>query len=117
MDLHYNYLIFGGFMNKFDFVRQLEKKHIFWSYSTKPDLPDEIIIEHTLKFGDVIDIINLFKIFKESEISLVWLETMSNDERFEKTNFYLLMFFLKNVEKNKPFETRYERIKRAGAVN
>lgn len=104
-------------MDKSDFIKQLETKHIFWSYSTKMDLPDKIVIEHTLKFGDVVDIINLFKIFEESEISRVWLETMSNDERFERTNFYLLMFFLKNVEKNKPFETRYERIKRACAVN
>ncbi len=104
-------------MDRKEFVEQLKKKHVFWSYSPEAELPDEIIIEHTLKYGDVIDIINLFKSFSKDCITRIWLESMSHDIRFEKTNYYLKLFFLKNLETHEPVETRYEKIKRLSEEN
>ena len=104
-------------MNKDIFVRQLEKRHIFWSYSSGAELPDEVVIEHTLKFGDISDIIELFKLFTKSEIERVWIKTMSCDDRFDKMNHYLKLFFFKNMIKMKTIETRYDRIKRACSEN
>ena len=102
-------------INKDVFVRQLEKKHVFWSYSPGADLPDEVVIEHVLKFGDIADIIILFKLFHKNEIERVWCKTMAPDDRFDKTNHYLKLFFFKNI--TKPIETRYDRIKRACSEN
>ncbi len=99
-------------MDKKLFLEGLHKNRVLWSYSPGADLPDGIIVEHTLKYGDVIDIINLFKIFSEDFIERVWLETMCNDDRFEKTNHYLKLFFLKNIDDHEPVETRHEKIKR-----
>ena len=102
-------------MNKDVFVRNLEKRHVFWSYSSGVDFPDEIVIEHVLKFADIADIIQLFKLFSRNEIERVWLKTMSLDDRFDKINHYLKLFFFKNVKKN--VETRYDRIKRVSSEN
>jgi hypothetical protein len=102
-------------MNKNVFVRQLEKRHVFWSYSPGAVLPDEVIIEHVLKFGDISDIIELFELFPKDEIEKVWYKTMAPDNRFDKTNHYLKLFFFKNI--SKPIETRYDRIKRACSEN
>lgn len=99
------------------FVNKLKEKQVFWSYSKNADIPHEIVIEHTLKYGDVIDIIELFTLFSKDLIVKIWLETMSTDNRFDKTNYYLKLFFFKNIGDNKPVETRYEKIKRAGEKN
>ena len=100
-------------MNKDVFVRNLEKRHVFWSYSPGSDLPDEVIVEHVLKFGDISDILELFKLFPRDEIQRIWQKTMSFDDRFDKINHYLKLFFFKNVKKN--VETRYDRIKRVSS--
>jgi len=104
-------------MNKDIFVRQLEKRHIFWSYSSGAELPDEVVIEHALKFGDIVDIINLFEIYSRDKIEDAWIKTMSCDDRFDKINHYLQLFFFKSTIKKKPIETRYDRIKRACSEN
>lgn len=100
-----------------NFVDKLKEKQVFWSYSKNADIPHEIVIEHTLKYGDVTDIIELFKLFSKDLIVKIWLETMSTDDRFDKTNNYLKLFFFKNLEKYKPAETRYEKIKRFSERN
>lgn len=100
-----------------NFVKKLKEKQIFWSYSKNTDIPHDIVIEHTLKYGDITDIIELFELFSKDLIVKVWLETMSTDDRFDKTNHYLKLFFFKNLEINTPLETRYEKIKRAGEEN
>jgi len=99
------------------FVDKLREKQVFWSYSNNVDIPDEIVVEHTLKYGDIIDIIELFKLFPKDFIVKIWLKTMSTDYRFDKTNHYLKLFFFKNLEKYKPVETRYEKIKRFSEKN
>jgi hypothetical protein len=104
-------------MDKRSFIEGLMKKRVLWSYSPDADLPDGIIVEYTLKYGEVHDIINLFEIFSEDFISQTWLETMSNDDRFDKTNHYLKLFFLKNLDDHEPVETRYEKIKRISEGN
>jgi hypothetical protein len=104
-------------MDKLVFVDQLKKKQVFWSYSNNADIPDGIVVEHTLKYGDVLDIIELFKIFSNDFIVNIWLQTMSQDSRFEKTNYYLKIFFLKDVQKHKTVESRYEKIKRVSERN
>jgi hypothetical protein len=35
------------------FVEKLREKQFFWSYSKNADIPHEIVIDHTLKYGDV----------------------------------------------------------------
>lgn len=44
-------------------------KRYFWSYNfEKAELPISVIMEHIIKYGDVEDHLNLFKIFPKKEV-------------------------------------------------
>jgi len=50
---------------------RLQKKGIFWSYATTAmlhDLGDAVFIEHTLKYGDFDDIVELFTLYGKKVI-------------------------------------------------
>ncbi len=59
------------------------------------------MIEHTLKYGDFDDIIELFKRIDKDKIKEVWSKTTAPDKRFLKVNLMIArIFFDMDVEKN-----------------
>jgi hypothetical protein len=108
-------------MTKKELFLKLKKQNIFWSYDTSSVLSDEVIIEQTLIYGDVDDILSLFSIYGQIKIKEVWDEKMVPDTRYIKLNYYLGKFFfnIKNInlylKKNSLANSRYERIKRLTA--
>ncbi len=75
-------------------------KKIFWHI--KGTVVDRItLVEHTLKYGDFYDILNLFKNMDRDEIKKIWLNTMAWDNRFLKINLMIARIFFKmDVEKD-----------------
>ena len=103
-------------INKTEFIRQIDERGIFWSYDLKnPEkFPDSILIEHVLRWGDVPDILALFKLFDKDKIKKTWEKTMINDNRIYPHNYYLARVFF-GVEEPETIlrkENRYERIKK-----
>ena len=77
----------------------LYKKNIFWNIDKNSKIDDATLIEHTLKYGDLDDIVKIFKMFKKHEIKKIWLKSMAGDKRFIKTNLLLArVFFDMDVE-------------------
>ena len=82
-------------MNKIELFKKLKKDGLFWSYDKEIEyISDSILIEHTLKYGDFDDIVELFKIFNKRKIQKVWEQTMKYDTRFIKVNFLIARIFL-----------------------
>lgn len=46
-------------------------KHIFWSYKPDSELPEEVVAEQVLLYGDVEDMFLLLKLLGEEKISKV----------------------------------------------
>ena len=106
-------------MNKTEFIRNLDKKGIFWSYDlTKPEeLPDSILTEQVLRWGDVPDIITLFELFDFNIIKQVWETSLIPDSRIFSHNYYLARVFFDIDDANEYLKlkskqnSRYERLK------
>lgn len=105
-------------MTKKELFTKLKKQNIFWSYDTSSVLNDDLIIEHTLIYADVEDILSLFSIYKPEKIRQVWIQKIVPDARYKKLNHYLGKFFfnIKNInsylKKYGSINNRYARIKR-----
>ncbi len=105
-------------MTKEELYGELKNSGIFWSYNKDAEyLSDKLLVEHTLVWADVPEIIQLFKIFDFEFIKDVWERKIVPDERYFKLNVYLAFVFF-NIEEPYSFisETakkysRYERIK------
>jgi hypothetical protein len=80
----------------------LVSKGLLWSYQPErvAQLADNIVIEHTLAFGDVSELKSLFSIFPMEQIKQVWLESLLPDDRYRKSNRYLGLFFfeIQNID-------------------
>ena len=77
---------------------KLKIKGIFWSYAISTslrDLGDEIFIEHTLKYADFDDIVELFGLYGRKRIFSIWDKELKNDLRFKKLNLFLARVFFK----------------------
>ena len=106
-------------MNKIELYTKLKNEGIFWSYDKSAEyLSDNLLIEHTLVWADVPDIIQLFKIFDFELIKDVWNRKIVPDERYFKLNVYLafIYFSIKEpysyiAETAKKY-SRYEMLKR-----
>jgi len=98
---------------------------VIWSYDTAAasDIPDSILIEHTLIYADVEEIKELFLIFNKEKIQKVWENKIIPDNRYLRINYYLGKFFfnikdVKNFIKEKSIiNSRYEKIRRISAEN
>lgn len=73
----------------------LTAKGLLWSYDPErvAQLPDHVIIEHTLAYGDVPELKLLFGLYHHTEIKKIWEERMLPDERMRSANRYLGQFF------------------------
>jgi hypothetical protein len=97
---------------------QLLVYQAFWSYDVQKlaDITDNLLIEKTLLYGDVEEILLLFRVFTIQEIREVWRNSVIPDERFYPRNYYLakIFFNIKNPARYiKPLQkklSRYEKL-------
>jgi putative transposase len=84
--------------------QKLKTKGIFWSYSDQTSflgIDSDTMIEHTLKYADYDDIVELFKLYGKRFIFRVWEKVLKNDLRFKKLNLFLArVFFGMDVQAN-----------------
>ncbi len=106
-------------MDKYELYSSLKNKGLFWSYNTviTDYLGDKLLIEHCLLYGEVDDIIELFKMFEFELIKDVWNKKLVPDERHYGLNYYFAMIwfdinepeiYLKEIAKE---NSRYEKLK------
>lgn len=96
------------------FIQSLIKRNLFWSYALTDasKLPDELLIEHVLAYGEPEDIINLKKYFKLIQIKQVWQQKLLPDSRFKNANVWLakIFFNIKQTDKYiKKYSQKYNR--------
>ena len=72
-------------------------KSYFWSYE-KDNIPDHIVIEQILKYGDVSEIKELIKEFGSDICLRVWQNKIIPDLRFSRLNYFLARFIFKISE-------------------
>ncbi|MBK8491423.1 MAG: hypothetical protein IPL49_11200 [Saprospirales bacterium] len=82
-------------MTKPEFIQSLLPKNLFWSYDTREEqsIPDEVVIEQVLLYGDVPDLTQLFHLWDKKLIQKIWEEQLLPHERHRKINYYLGVFF------------------------
>ncbi len=107
-------------MTRQQLIRKLSAQGVFWSYKTDDytRIPDEILIEHVLRWADVPDILALFNLFPKSKIQKIWEKSLIPDERIYGHNYYLgkVFFDIKDtaghIAKFQKLNNRYERLKK-----
>lgn len=77
----------------------MEEKSKYWSYQNIP-LNDNLIIEHTLKYSDIDEIKLLIQKFGIIKCKETWENTLLNDERLKKLNYFLAKFIFKISDNN-----------------
>ena len=103
-----------------DQVRQLSAlfliirdKGLFWSYSPTIEFgPDKqkLLIETVLKFADIDDIRQVFRLCGKRTVAAVWNERIRHDSRFKKLNYFLArIFFDMELEADQLNEVRHVR--------
>ena len=106
-------------MKKTELIKQMDSKGAFWSYdvSGSENVPDNILIEHALRWGDVPEILTLFKLFQKNKIKSVWETSLIPDKRIFPHNYYLARVFF-DVDDAKTYiltlqkkNSRYEKLK------
>ena len=65
-------------------------KHIFWSYKADANLPDELVIKQVAIYGDIVDIIELTKLFSKDTINSV-LQSIKQKNK-KRVNFITKIF-------------------------
>ena len=112
-------------MTKQQLIHRLKLQGVFWNYQidNELDLPDEIIIENTLRWADVPEILALFDIYPKEKIKQVWETSLIPDKNLLAHNYYLARVFF-GIENANEFiserskqNSRYERIKKLTAEN
>ncbi|MEA3373972.1 MAG: transposase [Campylobacterota bacterium] len=90
------------YREKVKLFEKLRDKGIFWSYAkdvTYMEAGEAILIEYVLKYGDFVDMENVFKLFGKRAVKRVWEKSVKNDKRFLKLNLMIARVFLSmNVE-------------------
>ena len=79
----------------------LIEKNLLWSYNPEQAkyLPESIIIEHILLYGDVPQLRLLFRTIALERIEKVWEQHLLPQPNLRKTNYYLAKFYF-NKQKN-----------------
>ena len=107
-------------LTKPELIDKLKSQGAFWSYQidNPEEVPDSILIEQTLRWGDVPEILALFDMFPSQKIKSVWEMTMLPDKRIYPHNYYLARIFFKIDEPKKYIlslqkqNSRHERLKK-----
>jgi len=111
--------------DKASIVKKLKTQVFFWSYTIEnPDaVPDEILIEEVLRYGDVEDIQWAFAFYGRSEVFKIWKKHLIPDDRIYRHNYYLSRVFFdinephEFLKKNARIFSRYERIRLSDTGN
>jgi hypothetical protein len=102
---------------------RLKSLGALWSYSVDAlkSMPENLLIEEALRYGDVPEIMMVFKLYPLKLVRQVWREKMIPDQRIYGHNVYLASIFF-NIENPKryilPLQkklSRYERIRKLTA--
>ncbi|MDP1622225.1 MAG: hypothetical protein Q8M08_07785 [Bacteroidales bacterium] len=62
--------------------------YLFWSYSQKADLPEELVAEHVILYGDLEDIFRLSDLVSHDIIAKVNQEIF-NSGRWPKRSYFI----------------------------
>ncbi|PSJ75851.1 hypothetical protein C7N43_16690 [Sphingobacteriales bacterium UPWRP_1] len=96
-------------------IQNLRRLGAFWSYAPQAPIPDAVLIEEVLRWGDVAEIQALFRLYATAEIRKVWRETLIPDTRIYPHNYYLALIFF-NIKNPKryilPLQKKYSRYER-----
>lgn len=87
--------------SKQNLLERLTSKGLLWSYDvhTANDIPDDVLLEHVMKYGDVDEIYSALEIFGKEKMQQIWENTIKYDYRFIKLSVFLArMIFKLNIE-------------------
>jgi len=63
-------------------------KHIFWQYKPNADIPDKVVLENLLLYGDLDDLLKIPHLFSEKQIAEV-KENIFADGKWKKRAFFI----------------------------
>ncbi len=99
--------------NKEILFKTAKDLNLFWPYSKNisvRDIPEELLIEKILAYGDIKDLILLFKTYPYNTIYTVWTKELIPDKRFKEANYFLAKFFFKTDINNIKIETKMDKL-------
>ena len=99
--------------NKEILFKTAKDSNFFWSYSkdiTVADIPEELLIEKILLYGDIKDLILLFQTYPYDTIYKVWTEALLPDKRYKPANYFLAKFFFKTDINSITAETKMDKL-------
>ncbi len=68
-------------------------KHIFWQYKPNADLPDMVVLENLLLYGDLDDLLKIPHLFSEGQIAEV-KEKIDAGRKWKKRAFFIQKILL-----------------------
>ena len=63
-------------------------KHIFWQYKPNADIPDMVVLENLLLYGDLDDLLNIPHLFSEKQITVA-KEKIDASKKWKKRAFFI----------------------------
>lgn len=112
-------------LSKKEYIQSLMARNLFWSYegADASSMPDDVLIEHVLGYGEPEDIVRLRLYFPLSHIRRVWQQRLLPDVRMIKANVWLAKVFFnvirvdKYIEKYARQNNRYNHLRFLAAQN
>jgi len=86
------------YYKKLELFLDAKGKGLFWSYDKKLEYSeclDNLIIENILKYGDFVDLKQLFILYGKRVVKKIWNEKLITDTHFIKLNYFLARIFFK----------------------
>ena len=68
-------------------------KYIFWQYKAEADLPDLVVLENLLLYGDLDDLLKVPQLFSIPQIKVVH-ENIEASRRWKKRAFFIQKILL-----------------------
>jgi hypothetical protein len=75
-------------------------RKLFWSYDVADAslVPDELLIERTLQYGDLTDLKMLFQAYPSEKLQQIWEEKLVIQERDFRNNLFLADIYFHILE-------------------
>ena len=70
-------------------------KHIFWQYKPEADLPDLVVLENSLLYGDLDDLLTIPQLFSRQQIAEVQKKIEAGN-KWKKRAFFIDKILLTN---------------------
>lgn len=68
-------------------------RDFFWSYRPDADLPEEVVVERILLYGDAADIVRLEKLLGRQRLAATWKKRLAGRRQYEKLNALLEVLY------------------------